>query len=272
MRSRRSRRGLKKLLKSDDAQWEKIAAEIKEVKEKFGKKTELGKRRTDFAEAPEIDVDLEQAMIEKEPVTVVCSEKGWIRALKGHIEDASSLVYKDGDRGKFVVKAETTDSIMLFASSGKFFTLDAAKLPGGRGHGEPVRLMADLEATDAIVALFVHRPGAQAAGRVERRLWLHRAGGRVPGQDPQGQAGPECEDCRSRRRSAAIVDGRCRSYRDDRRQPEAFDLQTRRSAGNDPRKGRPAAEIQGRRPVRCARFQPEGGAVLGRLLGPHIGP
>ena len=151
--------GLKKLVKSDAAQWEKIAAEIKETKEKFGKKTELGKRRTDFALAPEIDLDLEQAMIEKEPVTVLCSEKGWIRALKGHLEDVSGLVYKDGDAGKFAVQAETTDSIMLFASSGKFFTLDAAKLPGGRGHGEPVRLMADLEASDQIVALFVHRAG-----------------------------------------------------------------------------------------------------------------
>src|SRR5262249_47283899 len=148
--------GLKKLVKSDDAQWEKIAGEIKETKEKFGKKTTLGKRRTEFAAPPEIDLDLEQAMIEKEPVTVVCSEKGWIRTMKGHLEDTSSLVYKDGDQGKFIVKAETTDSIMLFASSGKFFTLEAAKLPGGRGHGEPVRLMADLEATDQIVALFVH--------------------------------------------------------------------------------------------------------------------
>ena len=151
--------GLKKLVKSDDAQWEKISGEIKETKEKFSKKTPLGKRRTDFAEAPEIDLDLEQAMIEKEPVTVVCSEKGWIRAMKGHLEDTSTLVYKDGDRGKFVVNAETTDSIMLFASSGKFFTFDAAKLPGGRGHGEPVRLMADLEATDQIVAVFVHKEG-----------------------------------------------------------------------------------------------------------------
>ena len=151
--------GLRKLVKSDDAQWEKISAEIKETKEKFGKKTALGKRRSEFAQAPEIDLDQEQAMIEKEPVTVVCSDKGWIRTMKGHLEDISGLAYKDGDTGKFVVKAETTDSIMLFASSGKFFTLDAGKLPGGRGHGEPVRLMADLEASDQIVALFVYRAG-----------------------------------------------------------------------------------------------------------------
>jgi topoisomerase-4 subunit A len=153
--------GLKKLLKSDDEQWDRIAAEVKEVKEKFSKKTPLGKRRTDFAEAPEIDVDFENALIEKEPVTVVCSDKGWIRAMKGHIEDSSALVYKDGDREKFVLKAESTDKIMLFSSAGKFFTLDAGKLPGGRGHGEPVRLMADLDAAEEIVALFVHRPGAK---------------------------------------------------------------------------------------------------------------
>ena len=154
-------KGLKELLGSDDQQWQQISEEIKAVKEKFGKKTPLGKRRTDFAEAPEIDLDLEQSMIEKEPVTIVCSDKSWIRAMKGHIEDASTLSYKDGDQGKFVFNAQTTDKIMLFSSSGKFFTLEAGKLPGGRGHGEPVRLMADLDSTDSIVALFVHVPGTK---------------------------------------------------------------------------------------------------------------
>ncbi len=93
----KEQKGLKKLLGDEDEQWANIAAEIKDVKEKFSKKTAIGKRRTDFADAPEIDIDAHEAMIEKEPVTVVCSEKGWIRALKGHMEDASSLVYKDGD-------------------------------------------------------------------------------------------------------------------------------------------------------------------------------
>jgi topoisomerase IV subunit A len=157
----KEQKGLKSLLKSDDEQWQTVSEEIKAVKEKFNKKTPLGKRRTDFAEAPEIDVDLEQSMVDKEPVTIVCSEKSWIRAMKGHIEDASTLAYKDGDQGKFVLKAQTTDKIMLFSSSGKFFTLDAAKLPGGRGHGEPVRLMAELDSTDTIVALFVHQQGAK---------------------------------------------------------------------------------------------------------------
>ena len=153
--------GLSLLLTSEDEQWSRIAAEIKDVKEKFSKKTELGRRRTDFAAAPDIDMDFEQARIEKEPVTVVCSEKGWIRAVRGHMDDTGALTYKDGDRGKFVLKADTTDRIMLFASSGKFFTLDAASLPGGRGNGEPVRLMADLDAADEVVALFVHRPGTR---------------------------------------------------------------------------------------------------------------
>ncbi|MBL8908973.1 MAG: DNA topoisomerase IV subunit A [Rhizobiales bacterium] len=151
--------GLTQLLASDTQQWEKISGEIRELKEKFGKKTELGRRRTDFAEAPELDVELEQATVEREPITIVCSEKGWIRALKGHLEDASALTYKDGDQGKFVLRAETTDRIMVFASSGRFFTLEAGKLPGGRGHGEPVRLMADMEASDAIVAVFTHVAG-----------------------------------------------------------------------------------------------------------------
>ena len=157
----KEQRGLNALLKSDDQQWQQIAEEIKAVKEKFSKKTPLGKRRTDFAEAPEIDLDLEQSMIEKEPVTIVCSEKSWIRAMRGHIEDATTLSYKDGDRGKFILNAQSTDKIMLFSSSGKFFTLEAGKLPGGRGHGEPVRLMADLDSTDSIVALFVHVPGTK---------------------------------------------------------------------------------------------------------------
>jgi topoisomerase-4 subunit A len=157
----KEQKGLKALLKSDEQQWQQISEEIKAVKEKFSKKTPLGKRRTDFAEAPEIDLDLEQSMIEKEPVTIVCSEKSWIRAMRGHIEDATTLSYKDGDRGKFVLNAQSTDKIMLFSSSGKFFTLEAGKLPGGRGHGEPVRLMADLDSTDSIVALFVHVPGTK---------------------------------------------------------------------------------------------------------------
>jgi topoisomerase IV subunit A len=148
-------------LKSDEQQWNAISEDIKAVKETYSKKTKRGARRTDFAEAPVIEVDLDQAMIEKEPVTIVCSEKGWIRAMKGHVEDEATLTFKDGDKAKFVVKASTIDKIMLFSSSGKFFTLEASKLPGGRGHGEPVRLLADIDAADTIVSLFLYQAGAK---------------------------------------------------------------------------------------------------------------
>ncbi len=153
--------GLKELLGSEDQQWSHISENIKSLKETFSKKTPLGRRRTDFSEAPVIDVDLDQAMIEKEPVTIVCSDKGWIRAMKGHVEDQSALTYKDGDKGKYIVRAQTTDKVMLFSSSGKFFTLEASKLPGGRGHGEPVRLLADIDAADAIAGLFIYQAGAK---------------------------------------------------------------------------------------------------------------
>jgi topoisomerase IV subunit A len=160
---------LNKLLKSDDAQWNRISDEIKAIKTKYATTTVLGKRRTDFAAAPDVDFDAEQALVDKEPITVVCSDKGWIRTIKGHLENADELSFKEGDRLKFLVHAETTDRIMLFASSGKFFTLEGSKLPGGRGHGEPLRLMADLEVADEIVALFVHRP--------ERRLLVASSSG-----------------------------------------------------------------------------------------------
>ena len=150
---------LSALLKSDDQQWKKIASEIRECRDKFGKGTELGARRTEFADAPTVDVDLEQAMIEKEPITIVCSEKGWIRAMKGHLDDIGSLSFKEGDRAQFVLKGFTTDKLIAFSSSGKFFTIGADRLPGGRGHGEPLRLMADMQAGDDIVTLLVHEPG-----------------------------------------------------------------------------------------------------------------
>ena len=158
---KKEQKGLQGLLKSDDEQWGKIADDIRKIKEDYSKKTPLGRRRTDFAEAPDVAEELDELMVEKEPITVVCSEKGWIRAMKGHLEDKSALAYKDGDQERFVVPAMTTDKIMLLSSSGKFFTLDGGKFPGGRGHGEPVRLLADIDAADQITALFVYQPGAK---------------------------------------------------------------------------------------------------------------
>ena len=149
------------LLSSDDAQWAAIATEIKGLRKEFGPDTPLGRRRTGFDKAPQVEADLEEALIEREPITVVCSEKGWIRSLKGHIADTSALTYKEGDREKFALHAQTTDKLLLMSSSGRFFTLDASRLPGGRGAGEPVRLSADIDAADAVLALFIHDPDAE---------------------------------------------------------------------------------------------------------------
>lgn len=149
---------LEALLADEGAQWSTISDEIRQTRKTWGKDTELGARRSQFATPPQIDVDIEMAMIEKEPITVVCSEKGWIRAMKGHLEDTSSLTYKDGDRARFVFNAQTTDKILLLCSSGKFYTIEANNLPGGRGHGEPLRLMADMDPADGVVALFIHQP------------------------------------------------------------------------------------------------------------------
>jgi topoisomerase-4 subunit A len=153
------RRELQQLLKSDDLQWERISEEVKATRERYSKKTDLGARRTTFADAPVIDVDLDAALVEKEPITIILSEKGWIRALRGHQDDLSKLEFKQGDSLKRAVKAQTTDKVILFATNGKFFTLDASSLPGGRGHGEPVRLIVDLEENQDFAECFVHQPG-----------------------------------------------------------------------------------------------------------------
>ncbi|MBB3453737.1 topoisomerase-4 subunit A [Rhizobium sp. BK313] len=147
------------LLASDDKQWQTVAWEIGEVKKKFAKATELGRRRTQFAEAPEADdAAIQQAMIEKEPITVVVSEKGWIRALKGHISDTSTLTFKESDALKVAFTAQTTDKILIVTTGGKAYTLGGDKLPGGRGHGEPLRIMVDMENDQDVLTAFVHDP------------------------------------------------------------------------------------------------------------------
>jgi topoisomerase-4 subunit A len=150
---------LKALVKSEGKQWERVSDEIRQVKATFGPKTKLGARRTTFSDAPAIDFVPVEAMIEKEPITVICSRKGWIRSVKGHLAADADVKFKEGDGPRFTLHAETTDKILLFATDGRFYTLDAAKLPGGRGHGEPVRLMIDLDESRDIVELFVHQPG-----------------------------------------------------------------------------------------------------------------
>jgi len=152
-------KGLNALLKDKKKRATVISVQIKDIRKRFGKKTELGARRTEVGDAPdEILVPLD-ILIEREPITVICSQKGWIRAAKGHLTDFNELKYKEGDRGRFAFHAQTTDKILVFATNGRFYTLGGDKLPSGRGHGEPVRMMVDLPNDQDIVALFVHRPG-----------------------------------------------------------------------------------------------------------------
>lgn len=147
---------IESLLASEKKQWAVISDQIKSLRNEYGPKTETGARRTHLEDLPEIDVDLTTAFITKEPITVVLSEMGWIRAMKGHVDDLSSLKFKDGDKLAFAVSAHTTDKIIVFASNGKFYTLGADKLPGGRGNGEPIRLMVDLENDHLPVGMFLH--------------------------------------------------------------------------------------------------------------------
>ncbi|PZQ98110.1 MAG: DNA topoisomerase IV subunit A [Cereibacter sphaeroides] len=155
----KERAALEDLLGSDRLQWKRIGQELTSVQHQFGKATVLGARRTQFAEAGVVEDVPVEAMIEREPITVICSKMGWIRAMKGHVPLDSDVKYKDGDEGRFVFHAETTDRILLAGSNGRFFTILGANLPGGRGMGEPVRLMVDLPNEAAITDLMIWRAG-----------------------------------------------------------------------------------------------------------------
>jgi topoisomerase-4 subunit A len=162
--------GIEALLGSEAKQWKTVRWEVEKVRDKFSTATELGRRRTGFDAAPERDLgEIHQAMIEKEPVTVIVSEKGWLRAMKGHLADFSTLTFKEGDALKLAFHAQTTDKILVFTTGGKFYTLGADKLPGGRGHGEPIRIMVDMDNDQAIVTAFAHDP--------QRKLLLASFGG-----------------------------------------------------------------------------------------------
>lgn len=151
------------LLGDETRQWKTVAAQVKDLRKRLGPDTSLGRRRTTFAEAPAA-ADVEQAsaaLVEREPITVVVSEKGWIRALKGHVTDLSALQFKGDDKLKASFLAETTSRILVLATDGRAFTLDAAKLPGGRGQGEPIRVMADLGEGEEIAAVLRYTAGAK---------------------------------------------------------------------------------------------------------------
>jgi topoisomerase IV subunit A len=155
------REALEDLLADESLQWKRILEELREVRERFGAKAEGGARRTVIEEAAEAEEVPIEAMIEREPITVVCSAMGWIRAMKGHLDPGTELKYRDGDAGRFVLHAETTDKLLILGAQGRVYTLPASNLPGGRGLGEPVRLMIDLPNEVEITDLFVHRPGAK---------------------------------------------------------------------------------------------------------------
>ncbi|MGJ3258866.1 MAG: DNA topoisomerase IV subunit A [Rhodospirillales bacterium] len=164
------RKELKDLLKTETKRWKSVEAELKTLKQTFGPKTDLGRRRTKIGTPPTTVIVPIEAMIEKEPVTVVYSEKGWIRAVKGHMEDVSGLKFKEGDKLKFWLHAETTDKILVFATNGRFYTVGVDKLPGGRGHGEPIRLMVDIPNGHDVVRMMKYEGGrrflvASDAGR-----------------------------------------------------------------------------------------------------------
>ncbi|WP_238122664.1 MULTISPECIES: DNA topoisomerase IV subunit A [unclassified Xanthobacter] len=151
--------GLNKLVGSEGAQWKAISKEIRETRKIYGPDTAIGKRRTTFAAVVELGEEaFAEALVEREPITVVVSQKGWIRALKGHVADVSNLQFKTDDAVGHAFFAETTSKLMVFASNGRFYTLEASKLPGGRGHGEPIRLMIDLDQEAEIVSVFTHQP------------------------------------------------------------------------------------------------------------------
>jgi topoisomerase IV subunit A len=152
---------LTRLLGSENRQWQTVAKEVAETAAEFGGETALGRRRTEIGAAPPpIEIAVE-ALIEREAVTVLCSEKGWIRAARGHNIAAAEQKYKEGDGPRFAVNAETTDRLIVFGSNGRFYTIPVDRLPGGRGQGEPLRLMIDLPNEHDIVALFPWRPGME---------------------------------------------------------------------------------------------------------------
>ncbi|MBX3569435.1 MAG: DNA topoisomerase IV subunit A [Rhizobiaceae bacterium] len=152
---------IESLLASDAKQWQTVGWQIQKARRDFGpeQNPQLGRRRTTFAEAPDHDLtDIHHAMIEKEPITVVVSNKGWLRALKGHLSDLSTLAFKEGDGLKLAFPAQTTDRILICTTGGKFYTIGADRLPGGRGHGEPIRIIVDMENDQDILTAFVHDP------------------------------------------------------------------------------------------------------------------
>lgn len=162
---------LSKIVSNEKVCWRVITKELKIIQEKFGANTLIGKRRTNFDEAKNFDqASTIEAFIEKEPITIICSKMGWIRAIKSHNEDLPDIKYKEGDEEKFIIKAYTTDKLIIFSQTGKFYTIICDRIPKGKNHGEPLRLMIDLADDDQVIQMFIYQSSkvlllASKAGR-----------------------------------------------------------------------------------------------------------
>ncbi|MBS0386683.1 MAG: DNA topoisomerase IV subunit A [Proteobacteria bacterium] len=190
---RQEQKDLQGLLEDTRKQWRRIAGELKETRKLFGPATHWGKRRTELGRVAAVSAEIDvEAFVAREPVTVILSEKGWIRALRGH-GDLSNLTFKEGDHAQHVVRCQTTDKLLLLASDGRAFTLDAHKLPGGRGHGEPIRLSIEMADIDEAVALFAYEEGS-------KRL--------VASHEGYGFVVPESELLATKRSGKQVLNGR----------------------------------------------------------------
>ena len=249
-------KGIKGILGSETEQWTKVGDQVRKVRDIFGPKTPLGKRRTTFADAPEHDLAaIEEAFVEREPCTVVISEKGWVRTLKGHVADLSGLTFKTDDKLDHAFFAETTSKLLVFATNGKFYSLDVAKLPGGRGHGEPIRMFIDMEPETAIVSLFVNKG--------ERKFLIASSEGQgfiVKEEDCVGNTrkGKQVLNVEMPNEACAITTVVGRHRRRDRHQPQDGAVPARPGAGNGARPRRAAAEIHQRQTVGCRHLRIQG--------------
>lgn len=151
------------LLQNSAKQWKRIKTDLKALEKQFSQTTPLGARRTTLAEPPQPILIPIEAVIEREDVTIICSDKGWVRAIKGHQVSPDDLKYKDGDEGRYIIPAQTTDKLVIFATNGRFYTVGVDKLPRSRGHGEPLRLMIDLDNTEEVVSMMAIHPGENTA-------------------------------------------------------------------------------------------------------------
>ena len=243
----KERREIQALLKDEGRRWDRIVEELEATRQKFGA-GKLGARRTEIGAAPPAMEVATEGFVEREPLTVVLSDKGWIRAFKGHLDEDAELRFKQGDKLKLRLHCQTTDRLTLFGTNGRAYTLKPADLPRGRGDGQPVRLVAELTNEDDVVALFVPNDGGKIPGGVLGGARLCRAGGGTVGGEAHRQADPEPAP---RRGGADLRAGRWRSPRGGRLQSPSAGVPAGPGPGDGTRRRRDPAALQGRRAGGC---------------------